>query len=84
MQCEDDKQIVIELFKKLYPHYESFIYNYWNIEWQSRRGGASKEQKGAKSLVEYVFNDRASGATPLLVHPIKGVNNFVERLMERN
>lgn len=83
-KSEDDKQIVIELFKKLYPHYESFIYNYWNIEWQSRRGGASKEQKGAKSLVEYVFNDRASGATPLLVHPIKGVNNFVERLMERN
>lgn len=79
---EYNRDCVIDLFKRLYPTYESLISNYWNIQWRGNRGRVGENVREANELLNYVINTRNKGdVAPLLQHPISGLDNLVERLM---
>lgn len=81
--AEDNKDCVIELFKHLYPTYESLISNYWEIEWNGNRGRVGENVRDANKLLNYIFNNRnRDNIAPLLQHPISGLDTLVEQLMD--
>jgi hypothetical protein len=78
-----DKDIVTNLFKKLYPYYEALINNYWDVTWKATRG-LPKELKNAKELLDYILNpDTKTKEAPMFEHQIRGINNIIEQLINK-
>lgn len=76
-----DKDIVTNLFKKLYPYYEALINNYWDVTWKATRG-LPKELKNAKELLDYILNpDTKTKEAPMFEHQIRGINIIIEQLI---